>query len=102
MMRIKKNDTVVVLTGKDKGKKGTVLDVLYDKKLVKVSSVAIVTKHVKAKRQGETSGIKKQESYIHLSNVMLVASDGKPCRVGFKVLDDGKKVRVCSRTQKVI
>jgi large subunit ribosomal protein L24 len=100
MMRVKKNDTVVVITGKDKGKQGVVLDVVPDKNLVKVKGIAVVTKHVKARRQGQVSTIKKEESFIHLSNVMPVPSaKSAPCRVGYKVLENGKKVRVSSRTQ---
>lgn len=103
MMRIKKNDTVLVLTGRDKGKKGTVLEVLVEKNLVKVAGVAIVTKHYKARRQGEASAIKKQEGYVNLSNVMLISpTDSKPTRVNFKVLEDGSKVRVSNRTKQVI
>lgn len=102
MMRIKKNDTVYVLTGKDKGKHGTVLDIIAEKNLVKVKGVALLTKHVKARRQGEVSAIKQEEGYINMSNVMLVGPDNKPCRVNFKVLEGGKKVRVCNRTQQVI
>lgn len=101
-MRIKKNDTVLILTGKDKGKRGTVLEVDLDKDLVKVAGIAMMTKHYKARKQGEASSIKKQEGYIHASNVMLISSDKKPCRVNFKVLEDGKKVRVCNRTKEVI
>lgn len=99
MMRVKKNDTVMVITGKDKGKQGTVLEVQTDKELVKVQGIAIVTRHVKARRQGEVSAIKKQEGYIHLSNVMVVADDNKPSRVNFKTLEDGKKIRVSNRTK---
>ncbi len=101
-MRIKKNDTVLVLTGRDKGKRGTVLEVVTDKGLVKVAGIAMVTKHYKARKQGEVSAIKKQEGYINASNVMLISSDKKPCRVNFKVLEDGKKVRVCNRTKEII
>lgn len=102
MMRIKKNDTVLVLTGRDKGKRGTVLEVVPDQDLVKVAGIAMVTKHFKPRKQGETGGIRKQEGYINASNVMLVSTDGKPCRVNFKVQEDGKKVRVCNRTKDVI
>lgn len=102
MMRIKKNDTVLVLTGRDRGKRGTVIEVVSDKGLVKVAGIAIVTKHYKARKQGETSGIKKQEGYINASNVMLISSDKKPCRVNFKILEDGKKVRVCNRTKEIV
>ncbi len=100
MMRIKKNDTVVVITGKDKGKQGTVIDIIPEKNLVKVSGVAFVTKHVKARRQGQTSAIKREESFINISNVMPIANNAdKPSRVRCKVLESGKKVRVCHRTQ---
>lgn len=101
-MRIKKNDTVYVLTGKDKGKQGIILAIDPDKNLVKVKGIALLTKHVKARRQGEVSAIKQEEGYINISNVMLVAPDNKPCRVNFKVLENGKKVRVCNRTQQII
>lgn len=103
MMRIKKNDTVLVLTGRDKGKRGTVLEVLTDRNKVKVSGVAMLTKHYKARRQGETSAIRKQEGYIHLSNVMLISpADSKPTRVNFKTLEDGTKVRVSNRTKQAM
>ncbi len=103
MLRIRRNDTVQVLTGKDKGKQGTVVDINRDKGLVKVTGIAMVTKHQKARRQGETSAIKKKESFINLSNVMLVSpADSKPCRVNFKKQEDGTKVRVCNRTKKVL
>ena len=68
---IKKNDLVYVLTGKDRGKKGTVISVLPDKKKVKIKGVALVIRHYKARKQGETSGIKKVERYIDMSNVMV-------------------------------
>ena len=102
MMRIKKNDTVVVLTGKDKGKQGIVIDILPEKNLVKVKDIALITKHVKARKQGEKSGIKREESFLNVSNIMLVSSlDNKPCRVNFKVVD-GKKVRISNRTKEII
>jgi len=71
-LRLKKNDLVVVLTGKDRGKKGRVIEILRQKNRVKVEGVAVVTKHAKARKAGETSGIRKEESFIHLSNVMPV------------------------------
>jgi large subunit ribosomal protein L24 len=71
-MSIKKNDTVVVITGKDKGKKGIVIEVLHKKGKVMVKGVAVHTKHAKARKQGETSSIKKQEGYIDVSNVKVV------------------------------
>lgn len=93
---------MLVITGRDKGKKGTILEIIPDKDLVKVAGIAIVTKHLKARKQGETSTIKKQEGYIHASNVMLISTDKKPCRVNFKVMENGKKVRLCNRTKDVI
>jgi large subunit ribosomal protein L24 len=71
MQHIKKDDLVIVISGKDKGKKGHVVEVLPKKGKVKVRGVAIVTTHYKARRQGETSAIKKEESYIDISNVVL-------------------------------
>ena len=69
---LKKNDLVVVLTGKDRGKKGRIIEILRKKDKVKVEGVAVVTKHAKARRAGETAGIRKEESFIHISNVMPV------------------------------
>ena len=103
MMRIRRNDTVIVLTGRDKGKRGLVVDVNTDKGLIKVAGIALVTKHQKARRQNEVSSIKKMETFINLSNVMLVSpADGKPTRVGFMLQDDGSKVRMCKRTKKAL
>jgi len=70
--RIKKGDMVYVLTGKDRGKKGSVIAILPKKGKVMVKDVALVTRHVKARKQGETSGIKKEERFIDISNVMPV------------------------------
>ena len=67
--RIKKNDTVVVLSGKDKDKKGSVIEVLPKKGKVLVKDVAIVTRHAKARKQGEVAGIRKEESYINASKL---------------------------------
>lgn len=103
MMRIKLNDTVIVISGKDKGKRGKVIDIKSDKNKIKVKGVALLTKHMKARRQGETSQIKTFEGFIDASKIMLVSNvDSKPCRVNFKVLEDGKKVRVNNRTGDII
>lgn len=72
-MKITKNATVLVLTGKDKGKQGQVIDILHKKGKVKVKGVAIVTRHKKPRRQGETGGIVKEEGYIDISNVKVIA-----------------------------
>lgn len=100
--RIKKNDTVEVLAGRDRGKRGTVLEVEPKKGKVLVKDVAMVTRHLKARKQGETGGIKKMEAFIDLSKVMPVCKAcGKPCRVNAKLLDDGAKVRMCNRCKEV-
>lgn len=96
LSRIRKNDNVIVIAGKDKGKQGAVIKVAPDKDAVLVKNINIVTRHIKAKRSGETSRILKEESYIPLSKVMPICkSCKKPCRVQTKVLDSGSKVRVC-------
>jgi large subunit ribosomal protein L24 len=95
MAKIKRNDQVIVIAGKDKGKKGRVLRVVTDKNRVLVEGVNIVTKHMKPNPQrNHQGGILKQEAAIHVSNVMLLDSDGKPTRVGYQNSPDGKKTRV--------
>ena len=96
-IHIKKGDNVVVLSGKDKGKKGKVLTVGATKRTVIVEGINMVTKHTKARKAGETGGIVKQEAPIYACKVMNVCSKcGKPTRVGSAVVD-GKKVRVCKK-----
>lgn len=96
LARVKKNDTVKVLSGKDKGKEGTVIAILPKKGKVMVKGVSIITKHVKARKAGDVAGIKKQEQYIDCSKVMPVCgSCKKACRIRVKNLDNGKKARVC-------
>lgn len=96
--RVKKDDMVMVLSGKDKGKQGSVIAILPKKGKVMVKEVAVMTKHVKARKAGEISGIRKEESFIDLSNVMPVCSScKKACRVNSKSLDSGKRIRVCNR-----
>lgn len=103
MMRIKKNDKVKIISGKDKGKEGVVLALIPKKDKIKVKGVNIVTRHVKARRQGETSGIRKEESFIYAPNVMPICpACKKACRVGAKTLEDGKRVRTCGRCKEVI
>ena len=96
-MKIKKDDKVVVLSGKDKGKQGQIL--VSDPKAMKVivEGVNIATKHQKPRKQGEEGGIIKVETPIYASKVQLVCPKcGKATRVGHK-LADGKKVRVCKK-----
>ncbi|KKR97291.1 MAG: 50S ribosomal protein L24 [candidate division TM6 bacterium GW2011_GWE2_41_16] len=99
MFRIKKNDTVQVMRGSDKGKVGVVIALLLKKGKVKVQGVAIKTHHVKARSQGEQSTIRKEEAFIDLSNVMPICpSTKKPCRVRIKTLQSGENVRISSKT----
>ncbi len=99
MMRVKKDDTVVVISGKDKGKKGKVLQVFTKQEKVIVEGVNMATKHQKPNAKVQQGGIVHQEAPIHVSNVMLFdAKEGKGVRVGFKVLEDGTKVRVSRKS----
>lgn len=98
LSRVKKDDTVFVLTGKDKGKHGVVIavDHKYDRVLIK--NIGIITRHVKAKKAGEKSKIVKEESFIPLCKVMPVCSScKKACRVQVRFLEDGEKARTCHR-----
>ena len=94
MNRIRKGDQVIVITGADKGKKGEVVRVAGDK--VVVQNIHIIKRHTKPNPQaGQAGGIVEREAPIHISNVMLFnPASGKGERVGFKVLGDGRKVRV--------
>lgn len=100
--RVKKNDTVQVLSGKDKGKQGAVMAVLPKEKKVMVKGIAIATHHMKPRRAGESGGIRKEESLIDVSCVMpICTSCKKPARVNSKQLDTGKTVRVCNRCKEI-
>lgn len=103
MNKIKKGDDVIVLAGRDKGKRGTVLKILSNGKAL-VDDVNIVKKHVKGNPQtGETGGIIPQEAPIQMSNIAIYNSaSGKGDRVGFKTNDDGKKVRIYKSTGEVV
>lgn len=95
-MHIKKGDTVVVISGKDKGKKGKVVQVAPKEGKVIVENANMVTKHVKPRKQGQQGGIVKAEGPIYACKVMAYCSKcGKGVRVGKKILDNGDKVRIC-------
>lgn len=91
--KIRKGDKVIVLTGRDKGRTGEVFEVRPDQGKALVRGVNMVKRHQKQSAQQE-GGIISKEAPIDLSNIAYVGKDGKPTRVGFKVLADGKKVRV--------
>ena len=102
-IKIKRNDTVEVIAGKDKGKRGRVLRVIADKDRVLVEHVMMVKKHVKPNPQRNIAGgIAEQETPVHMSNVMLVDSNGKPTRVGIRVNADGTKERFAKTTGETI
>ena len=96
LSRVKKDDKVVILSGKDRGKRGSVIGIDYSNDKVLVKVLSIVKKHQKAKKSGETSRILEEETFIPLSRVMPICpSCKKSCRVRVKFLEEGKKVRVC-------
>ena len=99
--KIKKGDRVVVLTGKDKGRQGAVLRVLPKEDRVVVEGLNLVQRHTRPTQMDPQGGIKNKEAAIHISNVAVVDSNGKPTRVGFRVEGD-KKVRVAKTTGEVI
>jgi large subunit ribosomal protein L24 len=101
--RIKKGDQVVVITGADKGRRGEVLQVMPKDERAVVRGVRIVKRHTKPTGMGAPGGIIEKEGAIHLSNLMLVdPKSDKPTKVGFRVLDGGRKVRVAKATGEVI
>jgi len=104
-MKVKKGDTVVVIAGKDKGAKGKVIQAYPDTDRVLVEGVNRIKKHTRItqnQRGAQSGGIITTEAAIHVSNVMLVDGDGKPTRVGKKVTDEGKRVRISRRSGKEI
>jgi large subunit ribosomal protein L24 len=104
-MRVRKGDTVLVIAGKDKGAKGKVIQAYPDTGRVLVEGINRIKKHTRisrTQRGTQSGGIVTQEAAIDVSNVMVVDSDGKPARVGYRTDDDGKRVRVSRRTGKDI
>ena len=98
-LHIKKNDTVVVLAGEDKGKTGKVLKVLVEKNRALVEGVNMVSKSTKPSAKNPQGGIVQQEAPIHISNLsLIVPKSGKATRVGIKVTEDGKKVRIAKKS----
>jgi large subunit ribosomal protein L24 len=100
--KVKKGDTVAVLSGRDKGKRGEVLKVLTAESRVVVRGVNIVKRHTRPSAKG-AGGIVEQEAPIHVSNVAhLDPKDDKPTRVGFKLIEGGRKVRFAKRSGEII
>ena len=101
-LHIKKGDNAVVLSGKEKGKRGKVISVNPKKAQVVIEGVNMITTHVKPRRQGETGGIMKREGVIRACKVMAVCPKcDKPTRPAHKFLEDGSKVRVCKHCGEV-
>ena len=104
-MKVHKGDTVIVVSGKDKGAKGKVIQAYPERNKVLVEGVNRIKKHTRitqTQRGAKSGGIVTQEAPIHVSNVMVVDSDGKPARIGYRTNDDGKRVRVSRRNGKDI
>ena len=100
-MKIRKGDTVQVITGNDAGKTGRVIKVFLDKERVVVEGANMVKKHARPTQDNPQGGIIEKEASIHISNVMIIIS-GKPTRVGYKTLEDGRKVKFAKTNGEVI
>ncbi|SHE73639.1 LSU ribosomal protein L24P [Marinitoga hydrogenitolerans DSM 16785] len=102
-MKVKKGDLVRVISGKDKGKEGKILRVIPKLNKVIVENINLVKKHQRPTQQLREGGIIEQPSPIHASKVMVICpSCGKPTRVGYKFLEEGKKVRICRKCNEII
>lgn len=100
---VKKGDTVMVIAGKEKGKKGRVLEVYRGSGTILVEKINIIKRHTRPSQKYKQGGIIDRESPIHTSNTMVICSKcGKPSRTGIKTLKDGSKVRYCKKCDEVI
>ena len=102
-MKIRKNDTVLIIASKDKGKKGKVRFAYPKDERLLVEGINFIKKHARASGPARQAGIIEQEAPIHVSNVMLVCNKcNHPTRIGFRFLEDGRKVRVCRSCHEII
>jgi large subunit ribosomal protein L24 len=100
--RLKKGDTVKVISGKEKGKTGKIQSIIVDKERVIIEKLNLIKKHQKPDGKGK-GGIVEKEAPIHLSNVMYLCSKcGDGVRIRYKVLEDGSKVRLCAKCQEIL
>jgi len=100
--KLKKGDDVIVIAGKDKGKRGSILRMVVSENRVVVSGVNMVKRHTKTDRSN-AGGIVSKEAPLHISNVALAdPKEGKPTRVGFKIMNDGEKVRIAKRSGETV
>jgi large subunit ribosomal protein L24 len=98
MLKVKKNDKVRVISGKDKGKTGKVLRIEPDKNKIYIERINIIKRHTRKKGQNQPGGIISKEGPIHLSNIRVICPNcGKLSHVGFEVKDSGEKVRICRK-----
>jgi len=103
MAKIKKNDIVKVLLGRDRGKTGKVLTIFSDRNKALVQGINMVKKHARRTSQDQQGGIIQKESRIDISNLMVVCQKcSRPTRVGFSKLSDGTKVRICKKCKEII
>jgi len=101
-MKLKKGDTVKVISGKEKGKTGKIQSTIADKERVTIEKVNLIKKHKKADAKGK-GGIVEKEGPIHVSNVMYLCNKcSTGVRIGYKLLEDGKKVRVCAKCHEIL
>ena len=102
-MKIRKNDTVLVIAGKDRGKKGKVRKALPREDKIIIEGLNMIKRHSRTKGQAKQAGIIELESPLHVSKVMIICSKcAKPARVGIRFLEDGKRVRFCRACSEVI
>ncbi len=103
LARLKKNDTVMVIAGRERGKSGKVLRVLHERERVVIEHLNLVKRHRKPRGPQSPGGIIEKEASIHMSNVLpLCARCNKPARVGHRRLEDGRAVRICRRCKELL
>ena len=102
-MQIRKNDSVMVIAGKERGKTGKVLRILKEKDAVIIERLNIVKRHTKPRGPQQTGGIVEKEAAIHASNIMILCDKcNAPARIGHKILSDGKKIRICRNCKEAL
>jgi len=102
-VKVRKGDTVLVISGRDRGKKGKVLRAMPENTRVIVEGVNMIKRHLKARPPARQAGVVEREAPIHISDVMLLCPKcSKPARIGFRFLEDGKEVRACRACDEVV
>jgi large subunit ribosomal protein L24 len=102
-MKIQKNDNVLIIVGKDKGKKGKVRKAIPGKDSVIVEGLNLIKRHSKTKGKTRQAGIIELEAPVHISNVMVICNKcNKPARIGYRLLEDGKRARYCHNCSEII